>query len=123
MRGIKMRLLLRTSPNIEHYTKCAINQETFDYDFAQFIEKYPNYCRICEGIRWDFWGGTYWEPPETHPCPGCTEQDICGLCGVELTEESDWETCVNNYPEEKSAPFFECYCDMQRDYNDYKTFY
>jgi len=114
---------LPTPKEIEHYTKCAISAEKFDYAFAQFVEEYPNYCRTCGGGRWSTTGQTYWEPPELVPCPTCTDQYICGICGEELLEETEWETCKRGCDLDIYAPFFECYCDMERDYHDSQEYY
>ena len=115
-----MRYLLKTQTDIEHTVECVRSMEKYDYDFSAFEEKYPNYCKTCEGARWDF--SYSWDMGiEAEPCSNCTNQNICGLCGEEFIDSDDC-ICPNGCPEQKIVPFFECYCEMERKWknqNDY----
>ena len=54
--------------------------------FKEWEEKYPNYCRNCNGAGGFYFSGTRWIPPDFAECDECIGQGKCPLCGEKIGE-------------------------------------
>ena len=109
----------------KHRATCLIETAKRARERKQYAQKWPNYCRTCEGhgLVWSCenlapHGGGHWGHWSQGPCVECYEVGICPRCGhqhspewVESSEAQPCEEC--GWQEQKSPglpPLYECTC-------------
>ena len=56
----------------------------------EYFEKYPNYCKNCNG-----YGGRETRTPyfQRNGCPECFEKELCPRCKIKLSVSFECDTC------------------------------
>lgn len=116
-----------------HTPECLNYQKTLAEDRAEWIAKYPSYCRKCEGAGELHDPGNRDEPPSVDDCE-CLESFRCPRCGaaVEPRDFADsrimvaclacgWsEKTANTDPDHQCPPAFDgCGCAENDTLADY----
>lgn len=87
---------------------------------SDWLNRFPGFCRACEGAGGFRIPQTYWEPSDWSPC-ACVENGQCPRCGKSFDTENDYPCphCGWNWGRgpEDTAPFFDGYdgeCPCER---------
>jgi hypothetical protein len=121
---------LKGGSPLKHAESCTKAHENWEKDMVKFEERFPAYCRTCEG-----WGGK-WEQfdpspagimlsPGTmtdfDPCPNCVDQGVCPRCKqtLDMDMKEEYYICHDcNWTDEDNGedygvpPYPECHCDL-----------
>lgn len=105
-----------------HFQECIEDNEVQASMLAEFLARYPNYCRACHAygykLEQDYWGEWEWKGCEGCDglCPRCMTATLadkednqeCSTCGWIDDLDFAGENCLPRSPE--------CFCaDMRRD--------
>lgn len=116
--------------SFKHRESCTKAFEKYNADVQKYEQKYPKYCKKCEG-----WGGKWTKfdpsPPgvalapgymwDFDPCPDCVDQGICPRCqktlDMDMREEffichdCGW-TDEDNGEDYGIPPYPQCHCEF-----------
>ncbi|MEK6860492.1 MAG: hypothetical protein AABY07_00845 [Nanoarchaeota archaeon] len=119
-----------------HSQQCIKNQAKTEKEREEYLKRYPNYCRKCNGEGGESFSydpspaGVSLSPGfmiEFEPCDTCTEKGICARCGYIYPEvldddnyyQIDDEKCpVCQFEAGKTYPIpsHECFCYEDSEY-------
>lgn len=77
---------------MEHTADCREMFAAAEAYRSEWVAKWLDYCRKCDGVGFIEYSGTYWEPPDVDCCPDCTDKGVCPRCGKQAWSETD---CVD----------------------------
>lgn len=93
-RCIRWLRTLGTRAGQYHTHACQRAATTRWKERAAWEARWPNYCRSCEGWGEVVYVGSQYEPPESDPCPRCSEQGHCPRCGgATLNDDNEYAHC------------------------------
>lgn len=74
----------------DHTSECQAAIEAVEKERAEWIARWPNYCRRCEG--WGMLGpefalGRHWPEGVSESCKSCLNDDKCPRCAAQPLKE------------------------------------